>query len=160
ARRHPDAGDTDAAGRRIPKYVNTATTILFHKNAQLYGLAEPHDANASIPVIVEGPLDAMAVTLATAGAYLGVAPLGTSLTSDQARELAAMDAAPTIATAAGIAGRVAAERDYWILTPHGPDPGYAQFSPGEDPAGLLADHGPTSLRAALFQAEPLAENLI
>ena len=35
-------------------------------------------AAGAIPVIVEGPMDAIAVTLATGGRYVGVAPLGTA----------------------------------------------------------------------------------
>jgi hypothetical protein len=42
----------------------------------------------AVPVLVEGPIDALAVTLAGDGQYVGVAPLGTALTDDQARQLA------------------------------------------------------------------------
>ena len=67
-RRHPDAADTALAG---PKYLNTAETPLFHKSAQLFG-AQNLTAG-QIPVIVEGPIDAIAVTLAGGGRYVGVA---------------------------------------------------------------------------------------
>ena len=61
-RRHPD---TDAG----PKYLNTGETPLFSKGAQLFGMAEAAGALAAgaTPVLVEGPLDAIAVTLAAAG---------------------------------------------------------------------------------------------
>ena len=80
-RRHPDLTDTDRGG---PKYLNTADTPLFHKGAQLFGVVDDLLDQGAVPVIVEGPLDAIAVTLASAGRYLGVAPLGTSLTDEQA----------------------------------------------------------------------------
>jgi len=105
-------------------------------------------------------MDAIAVTLATAGAYLGVAPLGTSLTEDQATQLAGLHKAPIIATDGDIAGRIAAERAYWLLTPHGLDPRHTSFAEGQDPASMLTDDGPTPLRAALHQAGPLAATLI
>ena len=84
-RRHPDLTDTDRGG---PKYLNTADTPLFHKGAQLFGANEVDVAAGGVPVIVEGPMDAIAVTLAGGGRYIGVAPLGTSLTDEQASQLA------------------------------------------------------------------------
>ena len=56
---------------------------------------------------------------------------------------------PIVATDADLAGQVAAERDFWMLTPHRLDPGYAQFPEGSDPADLLAQRGPAALTAAL-----------
>ena len=156
-RRHPDLTDTDRGG---PKYLNTADTPLFHKGAQLFGANEVNIAAGGVPVIVEGPMDAIAVTLAGGGRYIGVAPLGTSLTSEQASQLAAIGKNPIVATDADIAGRVAAERDFWILTPHRLDPRYALLSEDSDPADLLALNGPEALTAVLDQARPLGERLI
>ena len=111
-------------------------------------------------MIVEGPLDAIAVTLASDGRYVGVAPLGTSLTDEQARQLATLGSNPIVATDADLAGQVAAERDFWMLTPHRLDPGYARLPEGSDPADLLARHGPAALTAALDRARPLGEQLL
>ncbi len=104
-------------------------------------------------------MDAIAVTLATAGRYLGVAPLGTSLTDEQAAQLAAVGRDPIVATDADLAGQVAAERDFWMLTPHGLDPGYARFPDGLDPADL-ATKRTHALVAALKNAGPLADQLV
>ena len=156
-RRHPDLTDTDRGG---PKYLNTADTPLFHKGAQLFGANEVDIAAGGVPVIVEGPMDAIAVTLAGGGRYIGVAPLGTSLTDEQASQLAAIGRNPIVATDADIAGRVAAERDFWILTPYRLDPRYALLPEGSDPADLLALNGPAALTAVLDQARPLGERLI
>jgi DNA primase len=65
-----------------------------------------------------------------------------------------------VATDADIAGRVAAERDFWILTPHRLDPRYARLPDGSDPADLLAVNGPAALTALLDQAGPLGDKLI
>lgn len=156
-RRHPDLTDADKGG---PKYLNTADTPLFHKGAQLFGAVEQHLAAGAVPVIVEGPMDAIAVTIATAGSHVGVAPLGTSLTNEQAAQLSRLGVDPIVATDADLAGQVAAERDFWMLTPCGLDPGYAQFPEGLDPADMLALRGPTPLREALVRARPLAEVLV
>jgi DNA primase catalytic core len=156
-RRHPDLTDADRGG---PKYLNTADTPLFHKGAQLYGAVEEHLATGGVPVIVEGPMDAIAVTIASSGRYIGVAPLGTSLTDEQVAQLARIGNNPIVATDADIAGRVAAERDFWLLTPYRLDPRYAQLPEGSDPADLLARHGPAALVAALDRALPLGEQLL
>jgi DNA primase catalytic core len=156
-RRHPRRTDVDQCG---PKYLNTADTPLFHKGAQLFGAVEQHLAGGGVPVIVEGPIDAIAVTLASDGRYVGVAPLGTSLTDEQATQLALIGRNPIVATDADIAGRVAAERDFWILTPQRLDPLYAQLPDGSDPADLLAQCGPAALTAALVHARPLGEHLL
>jgi hypothetical protein len=123
-RRHPDRSD---AGRGGPKYLNTPDTPLFHKGAQLFGAVAEHLAAGGVPVIVEGPIDAIAVTLASSGRYVGVAPLGTSLTEEQACQLAEIGRNPIVATDGDLAGRVAAERNFWILTPHRLDPLYAHY---------------------------------
>ncbi|MET0522548.1 MAG: toprim domain-containing protein [Jiangellaceae bacterium] len=114
-RRHPNLTDGDRGG---PKYLNTAETPLFHKGAQLFGAVEEHLTAGAVPVIVEGPMDAIAVTIAGGGRYIGVAPLGTSLTDEQASQLAAIGQNPIVATDADIASRLAAERHFWILTPY------------------------------------------
>ncbi|MBK8463496.1 MAG: relaxase domain-containing protein [Nigerium sp.] len=155
-RRHPDRTDDDKAG---PKYLNTGDTPLFHKGDQLYATG-PLRPDAT-PVIVEGPMDAIAITLATNGKFVGVAPLGTSLTDHQAAQLREHGhRTPIVATDADLAGRVAAERDYWILTPHGHDPRHAELPDGTDPADLVATGSAGVLAAALKRARPLADQLV
>jgi DNA primase catalytic core len=155
-RRRLDLTDADKAG---PKYLNSADTPLFHKGAQLFGVVDELLAEGAVPVIVEGPMDAVAVTVASAGLYVGVAPLGTSLTDEQAAQLAAVGRDPIVATDADLAGQVAAERDFWMLTPHGLDPGYARFPDGLDPADLLAQRGPAALTAAVASGQPAFRSL-
>jgi DNA primase catalytic core len=156
-RRHPDLTDTERVG---PKYLNTADTPLFHKGAQLFGTYEGDLAAAGIPVIVEGPMDAIAVTIASGGRYIGVAPLGTSLTDEQASQLARIGKNPIVATDADLAGRVAAEPDFWMLTSYRLDPRFAPLPEGSDPADLVALNGPAALTAVLDQARPLGDELI
>jgi DNA primase catalytic core len=156
-RRHPDLSDLD---RAEPKYLNTAETPLFHKGAQLYGDLQDKLSTGAIPVIVEGPVDATAVTLASRGRYVGVAPLGTTLTEEQVAQLARTGMQPIVATDADFAGRIAAERDYWMLSCQRFDPLHAPLTDGTDPADLLALRGPTALTGALAAAQPLAERLL
>ena len=105
-------------------------------------------------------MDAIAITLASGGSHVGLAPLGTSLTEDQAAELALLGRDPIVATDGDIAGRVAAERDYWLLAQHGLAPTVAAFAEGSDPADVLARQGRQALVDALEQAKPLGEALL
>jgi DNA primase len=111
-------------------------------------------------VLVEGPMDAIAITLATNGTNFGVAPLGTSLTEAQARQLSKNVQRVTIATDADPAGRQAAERDFWLVTPHGIDPDYARLPDGSDPADLVTRSQGNSLVTALRDTRPLGTCLI
>src|SRR3954468_15602888 len=63
-RRNPTKPDGEFSG---PKYLNTRGTAVFAKGEQLFGLTEATaDLEAgSTPVLVEGPMDAIAVTVAT-----------------------------------------------------------------------------------------------
>ncbi|MBK6311121.1 MAG: toprim domain-containing protein [Candidatus Microthrix sp.] len=86
-------------------------------------------------------MDALAVTIAGQGQFVGVAPLGTSLTEEQAAQLARLahenHTVPVVATDADLAGRVAAHRDYWLLAQHALAPTTVRMRPGSDPADLL-----------------------
>jgi DNA primase len=104
-------------------------------------------------------MDAIAVTLASRERYLGVAPLGTSLADEQAHQLARIGRQPIVATDADLAGRIAAERDFWMLSCYRLDPLHLQLPDGTDPAELLTIAGPTALTEALTAAQPLAERL-
>ncbi|HEY3410932.1 MAG TPA: toprim domain-containing protein, partial [Propionicimonas sp.] len=154
-RRNPAYADDDRHG---PKYFNTPDTPLFHKGAQLY--AAGHPASEATPVLVEGPMDALAVTLASEGRHIGLAPLGTSLTGEQAAQLHALGRTPVVATDADPAGRTAAERDFWILASYGIDPLHARLPDGRDPADLIAAGESGQLVAAVTSASPLSDTLI
>jgi DNA primase catalytic core len=163
-RRNPDH-DQDR-GHAVPKYLNTAETDLFTKSHELYGLTEgtAELAAGAVPVIVEGPLDALAVTLAGEGDYVGIAPLGTAFTDAQAEALRPFlgDARPGIivATDADRAGQQAAQRIFWQLTARGHDPRHLAIPTGKDPAELLQAAGATALRQALAASPSLASTLI
>jgi DNA primase catalytic core len=162
-RRNPDHDD---AG---PKYLNTAGTDLFSKGAQLFGLHEGADALAAgaAPVLVEGPLDTIATTLAGDGTYVGVATLGTAFTDRQADQLlpylggrSGIVVATIVATDADTAGQQAAERSYWQLVARGDDPRRLPMADGSDPADILSTGGISALRDLLDKSGSLAEHLI
>lgn len=156
-RRHPDVGDDDRKG---PKYLNTGDTPLFHKGAQLFVANPQLLSEGATSVLVEGPMDAIAVTLAGQGRYVGVAPLGTSLTLEQATQLARTEVTPVVATDADLAGRVAAERAYWMLAQHNLDPWTVVLPEGADPADVLREGGADVLATHLDERQALGSVLV
>ena len=112
---------------------------------------------------MEGPLDALAVTLCSEATAVGLAPLGTAVTRHQADLLAwasAVSQRPLVVAAdADAAGRSAAERAYWELSLADLRPEHLHLPAGSDPASLGA-HDPGALRAALGSTRPLDQILI
>jgi DNA primase len=155
-RAHPKAAKT------VPKYLNSPQTSLYRKGELLFGLpqARSHLAAGAMPVIVEGPFDAIAVTTAGHRHYAGLAPCGTALTGHQLAALATItDLTHTgvlMALDADSAGRRALLKAYELLLPHTARSLAAILPSGQDPAQILQAGGPAALRAALGRNEPLA----
>ena len=169
-RRNPATDTTDTTDtkgdQRAPKYLNTGQTPLYRKGAHLFGLTEASGTldRGGLAVLVEGPLDALAVEHATAGAMAGVAPLGTTLTTTQAGQLGAVLGAGSnrvvVALDADPAGQQAAARAYTGLTAHGLDPRAAVLPTGLDPAATAETHGPAALVDRLALAQPMGRQLV
>jgi DNA primase len=154
------------AGPEVPKYLNSPETSSYHKGSLLFGLHQARDllARGATPVIVEGPFDAIAVTLADPGRHVGLAPCGTALTGTQAAVLAqAADlgsAGVLVAFDDDQAGRKAAVRAYDILRTVSSRLQSAVLS-GKDPAEVLQTQGLAALRTILRdQAQPLSAVVI
>ncbi|MDT5023886.1 MAG: hypothetical protein QOE61_312, partial [Micromonosporaceae bacterium] len=136
------------------------------KGAQLFGLHEGRAALAAgaTPVLVEGPVDALAITLGSTGTHVGVAPLGTAFTDRQANHLLPYIGAGRpgvlVATDADKAGWKAAQRAYWQLTARGDNPGHVLMTDGLDPAKILENGGTAAVQQLLAESQPLARTLI
>jgi DNA primase len=141
-------------GPDIPKYLNGPATSTYQKGDLLFGLhhARDHLARGATPVIVEGPFDAIAVTLADPHHYAGLAPCGTALTNRQAAALSrAADLRHTgvlVALDDDTAGRKAAVRAYGILRPISDRLQSVTLS-GKDPAEILETDGAAVMRMIL-----------
>ena len=149
-----------------PKYLNSPETAAYKKSHLLFGLHQARAALArgAVPVIAEGPFDAIAVTIADPGRHAGVAPCGTALTSQQAALLGqAADLARTgiiVAFDSDAAGRKAAIRAHGILRPLTGNLQSAALD-GKDPAEILQRDGPHGLRSILREhRQPLSALLI
>lgn len=155
------------ARQDVPKYLNSPSTPIYDKGAVLFGLAEQqeiHDGGATV-VLVEGPLDVLAVSEANApgGPKLAaVAPCGTALTSAQARALSHVvgDARLVVAFDSDRAGQRAAATAYSLLSREISHLDAASLPRGSDPAELLTIGGPPMLRAALADTQPLADRVV
>ncbi len=159
-------GDTNEAN---PKYLNTAESELFHKRALPYGLDT--DTVAALRggadlVLVEGPMDAIAINTATGRRGLvAVATGGTALTADH---LATLDAIAPLADRQVLvlmdndpAGDTAAVAARTVLATAGiQNPVTIVPLPVKDASQLLQDHGPAALRAALADRRPLEDLVV
>lgn len=164
-RRNPTRTDDDHAG---PKYLNTRTTTIFTKGEALYGYAEAHPllTHGALPVLVEGPLDALAVTLGSHGTAAGIAPMGTALTTAQVELLrATVDVVNdrnhvAVCTDSDPAGRMSAHKAFWLLTAADLDPTQLRLPAGSDPASLIELHGSAALSAAIRDRLPLGDRVV
>jgi DNA primase catalytic core len=164
-RRNPTKTDDDFAG---PKYLNTRNTSIFTKGEALFGYAEAREllANGALPVIVEGPMDALAITLGSNSAAVGLAPMGTALTVNQIRLLRAnIDMVNgrdriAVATDSDPAGWKSAQKAFWHLTAADLDPTQLELPDGLDPANLFETQGADAITAAVENRSPLGDAMI
>jgi DNA primase catalytic core len=161
-RRHPDAGDDKG-----PKYLNSPGTDLYTKSHILAGLAESRRslARGAQPVLVEGPMDALAVSIAAPGQFTGIAPCGTALTAEQVAALTRAVDLPgcgvRVALDPDTVGRAAAIRAYPLLQPVTADITAVLLPDGRDPADILKADGREALRDALADSVcPLADLVV
>ena len=164
-------------GNDQAKYMNTPETPSFHKGQLLFGLYEGREAirQADEVVLVEGYLDV--ITAHQAGFRNVVAPMGTSLTSDQASVLKRLTRHITLALDADAAGNAATLKDLHLLrdelatttTAVGTPQGLirwereldgvlkvAELPPGHDP-DMVIRVDPQRWRNMVAQAIPLVE---
>ncbi|MEO5664961.1 MAG: toprim domain-containing protein [Nocardioides sp.] len=169
ARRNPTKTDDDH-GRNWagPKYLNTRNTSIFTKGEALFGYAEAREllAGGALPVIVEGPMDALAITLGSDGAAVGLAPMGTALTINQIKLLRAnIDMVNgrdriAVATDSDPAGWKSALKAFWHLTAADLDPTQLELPDGLDPAKLFETEGVDAITAAIENRSSLGDAMI
>jgi DNA primase catalytic core len=147
------------------KYLNTSATVIYRKSEGLVGLDEQKDAldaNA-VPVIVEGPADALAINTANADGprrWAGIAVCGTAVGYGQAAALQyhARSKAVMVAFDGDLAGKAAAVRSLELLSSMFPRVLVAELPSGHDPSSLLcAPNGLARLRTALTSPRLLAD---
>jgi DNA primase len=115
-----------------------------------------------MPVVVEGPLDALAITAAAAVTHTSVmacTTAGVAVTLTQADQVASLSQGlpVLIALDGDAAGRAGAARWVDLLHRRADQPVYLIDLPeGSDPADWIATHGPTGLGDLLSRAQHAA----
>lgn len=140
------------AGERVPKYLNSPETPIYHKGSVLYGL---HWARAAIrregsALVVEGYMDY--VSLAASGVENVVAPLGTAMTAEQAALVSRYTRQALLLYDSDMAGLRASFRSADALLRAGVHPLIVTLPKGEDPDSILRGRGADELRQYLSSA--------
>ena len=132
------------------KYVNSPDGELFHKSRTLYAIEKARGAIAKKgrAVVVEGYTDVIAAH--AAGVDETVAVMGTAITPDQVKLLAAHTGEVVLALDADRAGREAMLRAQGVAAGKKVRLRVAAMPEGEDPADMLGGEGPGSSAAERF----------
>ena len=147
-----------------PKWVNSPNSPVYDKSAVLYGYSAEKIAAGAMPVLVEGPLDVLALsTISHDVAIAPMAPCGTALTTTQINTLVA-DLAPDQPIAVCFDGDDAGQRatlaawvgftgqfEQWQAPPLL----HVSMPAQQDPADLVQAGNQTLLKQCLVRAEPL-----
>lgn len=139
-------------GKGVPKYLNSPESPVYHKGKVLYGLSWAKNAirREEGALVVEGYMDA--VSLAARGMEHVVAPLGTSMTEEQASLLSRYCMRVFLLFDSDAAGLRATFRAGDILLAAGLHPAVVTLPPGEDPDTIIRKEGTAGLQEYLNQA--------
>jgi DNA primase len=144
-------GQTIAFGGRTianeePKYINSPESSIFKKREQLYGLSQAISfiRKQKTFVLAEGYLDV--IVLSQAGIQNGIAPLGTSLTTEQVRYLRRYAEHGVILFDGDDAGVNAAKKAIYLFEKEGIDCNVSTLEEDEDPADIFLEGGAEALQ--------------
>lgn len=139
-----------------PKYVNSPRTQIYAKRRSPVGLdaQQTRLTRGAIPVVVEGPTDALAISL-LGDEWAGASPCGTAITREQAAILRLHAVGDTVIVMldGDPSGRHGAERALDALSAQFRSVLAAELPSGDDPASLFRS-SPGLLRATLTNARP------
>jgi len=162
------SGRVIAFGGRIigtgePKYLNSSDTPVFHKSANMYGIAmaKADIVRTGVAIVVEGYTDVIA--LHEAGMRHAVATLGTALTPQHVKLLGRFAKSVVYLFDGDEAGMRAADRAGefldWQATPEAGsariDLKVALIPDGMDPADYVSKHGAEGMQRIVDEAQPL-----
>ena len=147
-------------GEGEPKYLNSPETAIFHKGKSLYNLDVARNAirKEETAIVVEGYFDVIRLVLA--GVEHVVAPLGTSLTADQAVLLRRFAPSAVILYDSDQAGLKATFRAGDELLRQGVRVRVATMPQGEDPDSLVRKGGAAALEPILRDAVDVLDRKI
>ncbi|GII97542.1 toprim domain-containing protein [Sinosporangium siamense] len=140
-----------------PRYLASPTTTGRSCKDLLFGLHMV--TRTTLPVLVEGPLDALAVSLAAPGRFAGIACLGARVSARQAESLTALGRARILIAFDGDqAGIMGMARAYPVLRPAALAIDAVTMPEGHDPASTRQQYGDAHLAGILLnRGRPLAD---
>jgi DNA primase len=144
ARAHPTAKDS------VPRWLNTSSSPIYEKRDHLYS---PVSGRGQVSVVVEGPLDAIAVSLA-APTVTAFALCGTAVSARQAHTIGLSADLIVCALDGDDGGRAGTSR----LRAHIPHAHGIELPSGIDPAHLWQHHGRDALLQHLAEHKLLLEH--
>jgi DNA primase len=149
------------ARETTPKYLNTPRTAAYDKSAVLFGIGEAtrHQPGGTT-VMVEGPLDAIAVSFAGGLDWKPLALCGTSMTPQHAHVVSRLACPVVLAFDEDLAGHRALEGAAIELASIAGEPHAISMAAGQDPAALFASFGPTALQDVLERTRPVSDLLL
>ncbi len=148
-------------GQQAPaKYLNSPESSIYKKREAVFGLYQARQAlhEAGECVLVEGNFDV--VSLHARGVRNVVAPLGTSFTLEQARQIKRFAASVTLLFDGDAAGRRATEAARPVCQQAALVAKVASLPNGVDPDDWVRTHGPDGLRRVVQAARGMLEHLI
>jgi DNA primase len=145
------------SGDRVPKYLNSPETPIYHKSSNLYGLYWARNAirREGSALVVEGFMDY--VSLVAGGVDNVVAPLGTAMTAEQAALVSRYTRQAFLLYDSDMAGLRASFRSADDLLQAGVHPLIVSLPQGEDPDSIIRDRGQAGLRACLQGATDVVD---
>lgn len=141
-------------GSGEPKFINSPETPVFRKSRNLFGLHRGARAirRSGFAILVEGYFDV--IVLHQRGFSNAVAPLGTSLTEEQAQLLRRYVEKAIVCMDADAAGQAAAMRAAGLLLEHGLAVNIAPLPEGEDPDSFVRRGGAEAFKELLSGSQP------
>ncbi len=139
----------------LPKYINSADSVVFHKGKTFYGWhkSAADIRSATTAILVEGYTDYL--SLYQNGVQNVVATLGTALTVYHSEWLARYVQQVVLCFDADLAGRKAADRSLTILLFAGLIPKILQLTDKEDPDSFIRKTGKTAFLKKVHSAQDL-----
>ncbi|MEU0095603.1 toprim domain-containing protein [Kribbella sp. NPDC006257] len=141
------------------RYLNSPTTAIYSKSETVVGLGAQRGKllRGAVPVLVEGPIDALAVDQ-VGRSWAGISSAGVAVSVQQALMIRrwAPQNRVVVAFDSDLGGRLGAVRSLDVLSQVFADVSIAEFPGGQDPASCFTST-PAGLATALTTARPLAE---
>ncbi len=153
----PVSGETASDEIKVPKYLNSAESPIFHKHSQLFGLftAQKDIRERDFCLLVEGYLDCIA--LQQAGLGPSVAVLGTALGREHLKALKKLTPNLVLVFDGDAAGQAASFRSLDAFLDEDILPKVVVLPPGVDPDDYIRQDGVAALEQRVLQAESLLD---